>query len=95
MFGQSFTIQSGGPNAEFGGAAITAVGNTVSGAEGNGVIQFDGILTSITWTNPIFENWYGFTVGVPVAAIPEPETYALMLAGLALLGARARRHRAA
>ena len=95
VFGQSFTIQSGGANAEFGGAAITAVGNTVSGAEGNGVIQFDGSLTSITWTNPIVENWYGFTVGVPVAVIPEPETYALMLAGLALLGARARRRRAA
>ena len=48
----------------------------------------------MTWTNPMFENWYGFTVGVPVAAIPEPETYALMLAGLALLGARARRRQA-
>ena len=95
VFGQSFTIQSGGPNAEYGGAAITAVGNTVSGQEGNGVIQFTGSLTSITWTNPIVEDWYGFTVGVPVAAIPEPETYALMLAGLALLGARARRRRAA
>jgi hypothetical protein len=43
----------------------------------------------------VFENWYGFTVGVPVAAVPEPETYALLLGGLALLGARARRQRAA
>jgi len=94
VFGQSFTIQSGGPNAEYGGTAITAVGNTVSGNEGNGVIQFNGSLTSITWTNPLFENWYGFTVGAPVvAAIPEPETYALLIAGLALLGARARRRR--
>lgn len=95
VFGQSFTIQSGGPNAEYGGESITALGNTVSGLEGNGVIQFNGSLTSISWTNPIVENWYGFTVGVPVAAIPEPETYALVLAGLALLGARARRRRAA
>lgn len=96
VFDQSFTIQSGGPNAEYGGASITALGNTVSGIEGNGVIQFNGSLTSISWTNPVFENWYGFTVGVPVAAaIPEPETYALMLAGLALLGARARRRKAA
>jgi hypothetical protein len=94
-FDQTFTIQSGGPNAEYGGSAITALGNTVSGVEGNGVIQFSGSVTSISWTNPIFENWYGFTVGVPVAAVPEPETYALMLAGLALLGARARRRRAA
>jgi hypothetical protein len=94
-FDHAFTIQSGGPNAEYGGSAITALGNTVSGVEGNGVIQFSGSVTSISWTNPIFENWYGFTVGVPVAAVPEPETYALMLAGLALLGARARRRRAA
>jgi PEP-CTERM motif len=94
VFGQSFTIQSGGPNAEFGGATITAAGNTVSGLEGSGVIQFDGSLTSITWTNPVFENWYGFTVGVPLAnPIPEPETYALLLAGLALVGASARRRR--
>ena len=91
VFGQSFTIQSGGSNAEFGGSTITALGNTVSGNEGNGVIQFNGTLTSITWSNPMLENWYGFTVGVPVAAVPEPETYALLLAGLALLGARARR----
>jgi hypothetical protein len=91
VFGQPFTIQCGGPNAEYGGAAITAVGNTVSGLEGNGVIQFSGSLTSITWTNPVAEDWYGFTLGLPVAAIPEPETYALLLAGLAVLGARARR----
>ena len=95
VFGQPFTIQSGGPNAEYGGAAITAVGNTVSGLEGNGVIQFSGSLTSITWTNPVVEDWYGFTVGIPVAAVPEPETYALLLAGLAVLGARARRRTAA
>ena len=94
VFGQAFTIQSGGSNAEYGGAAITAVGTTVSGQEGNGVIQFTGSLTSISWTNPIFENWYGITVGIPVAAVPEPETYALLLAGLAVLGARARRRRA-
>ena len=29
----------------------------------------------------------------PVPGIPEPETYALMLAGLALVGAAARRRR--
>ena len=49
-FDQAFTIQSGGPNAEYGGAAITALGNTVSGVEGNGVIQFNGSVTSISWT---------------------------------------------
>jgi len=92
-FNQAFTIESGGPNAEYGGASIYAVGNTVYGAEGNGVVQFTGSFTSISWTNPVYENWYGFTVGVPVVAVPEPETYALMLAGLAALGFVARRRK--
>lgn len=90
-FNQAFTIQTGGPNAEYGGASIYAVGNTVFGAEGNGVVQFTGTFTSITWTNPIAENWYGFSVGVPVNAVPEPETYALMLLGMAALALGARR----
>jgi hypothetical protein len=94
-FNQAFTIESGGPNAEYGGASIFAVGNTVYGAEGNGVVQFTGSITSISWTNPIAENWYGFTVGVPVVAVPEPETYALMLAGFAALAFVARRRKTA
>jgi hypothetical protein len=94
-FGNAFTIQSGGPSAEYGGSTISAVANTVFGSEGNGVIQFAGSVLSISWTNPVFENWYGFTVGVPVTAVPEPETYALMLAGLAVVGSLARRRRKA
>jgi hypothetical protein len=94
-FNRAFTIESGGPSAEYGGSTITSVGNTVFGAEGNGVIQFTGSVLSISWVNPVFENWYGFTLGAPVAAVPEPETYALMLAGLAAIGALARRRRAA
>ena len=36
----------------------------------------------------------GVFTATPVAAVPEPETYALMLAGLALVGAAAHRRRA-
>lgn len=41
---------------------------------------------------------YGFTVGIdgaapPVAAVPEPETWALMLGGVGLLGLVSRRRR--
>ena len=92
-FDKAFTIQAGGANGEYGGSSIYSVGNIVYGAEGNGVIQFTGSVTSISWTNPVFENWYGFTVGVPITAVPEPETYALMLAGLGALGFIMRRRK--
>jgi len=86
---------SGGPSNEYGGSAISVIGDTVYGVEGNGTVQFKGTFTSISWTNPVYENWYGFDVGVAgvAAAVPEPETYALMLAGLAAVGFVARRRR--
>ena len=94
FIGATPTFVSGGPSAEYGGSAITVLGNSVSGVEGNGTVQFKGTFTSLSWTNPVFEDWYGFDVGVAgVAAIPEPETYALMLAGLAAVGFMARRRR--
>lgn len=93
FIGATPTFVSGGPNAEYGGSAIVVSGNDVSGTEGNGTVQFKGTFTSISWTNPVFEDWYGFDVGV-AGVVPEPETYALMLAGLAALGFMARRRRA-
>jgi uncharacterized protein (DUF697 family) len=87
-----FTIEAGGPSAEYGGSAITASGDTVYGAEGNGVIQFNGTFTSISWTNPVYENWYGFTIGVDTAtSVPEPATLALLGLGLAGVGFMRRR----
>jgi hypothetical protein len=57
-------------------------------------VQFIGTYNSISWTNPVYEYWYGFDAGVAgVAAVPEPETYVLMLAGLAGVGFMARRRR--
>ena len=97
-FNQAFTIESGGSNAEYGGSTITAVGNKVFGNEGNGTIQFTGTFSSISWTTPSYEYWYGFTVGATAAAVtpvPEPETYALMLAGIAAVGFMSRRRRRA
>jgi hypothetical protein len=70
QFDTPFTIESGGPSAEYNGTSITSIGNGVYGQEGNGVIQFTGTFTSISWTNPTFEDWYGFTVGV--SEVPGP-----------------------
>jgi hypothetical protein len=89
---EPFTIEAGGPSAEYGGGTITSSGETVFGAEGNGTIQFNGTFSSITWTNPSFEDWYGFTVGV-AGGVPEPAAWALMLAGFASLGVALRTRR--
>jgi hypothetical protein len=89
--GEPFAIESGGPSAEYGGQSITSTGDAVFGSEGNGTIQFIGTFKSISWTNPTFENWYGFDVGV--GAVPEPSTWAMMLVGFGGLGAMLRSRR--
>lgn len=59
--------------------------------EVHGVIRLAGDYTSITFTHT-GENWHGLTVGVVgLAPVPEAETWALMLAGLGLVGWAARR----
>lgn len=63
-------------------------GEYFSGAIDN-VFVFDQALTD-TQINAIFT---GGASAILAAPVPEPETYALMMAGLALLGARARRHK--
>lgn len=80
------TFIAGGSSAEFSGSPITVSGNTVSGSEANGVVQFHGTFNSLSWMNPQQEDYYGFTLGVAGRApIPEPSTYAIMAAGLGLL----------
>lgn len=79
-----FSIQAGGPSAEYTGQSITSGGDVVYGLEGNGTIQFSGTYTQIQWTNPVGEYWYGFTAGV--SAVPEPSTWAMLLLGFAGIG---------
>ena len=84
-FVETPTFQAGGPNASFGGSPISVVGNVVSGNEGNGVVQFTGTFSSISWTNT-FENFYAFTVGTAGTPTGVPESGTLALLGLGLLG---------
>jgi len=85
-FSQTPTFEAGGPNAQFGGTPINVIGNLVSGNEGNGVVQFTGTFSSISWTNS-FENFYAFTAGTAGTATPSiPEPTTMLLLGSSMVG---------
>ena len=67
---RTIAIESGGPSSEFGGQSITQTNNIIYGNEGNGTIEFRGAFTQISWTNPVYEDSYGFTLGAPVFSAP-------------------------
>lgn len=77
-----------------GGAAVLSVGSAASGGR-FGYVRIDAtdsdVIHSITFDNLAGDGW---TLDhLAVAAVPEPETYALMLAGIGLVGWGARRAR--
>ena len=82
-FDAPFTVLNYGPNNIWAGVGtLTDIGsNTLEGIEGNGIIQFSGTFSSISWSNSPNEYWHGFTVGAPV---PEPGT--MLLLGSELIG---------
>ena len=93
-FDSNVSVLSSGSNYWGNGTYATA-GNTFTGSEFNGVLQLQGSFTSMNIAVGQPEYWHGFNVGsASVSAVPEPETYAMMLAGLGLMGAIARRRKA-
>ena len=69
-----------------GDGVLTVSGDTVSGVEGNGTIEFLGTYTSISFTSTT-ENYYGFTVGIAgPSAVPLPSTWLMLLSGLVGVG---------
>ena len=83
-FDSPFTLLSEG-FGWWGDGSWTQTGNTLTGNEAHGAIQFNGSLSSISWVNDPSENWHGFTIGVvDPAVIPVPA--AVWLFGTALIG---------
>jgi hypothetical protein len=68
-FDKAFTVLGSGKgywNVQTGQAgSYEVVGNTLIGRELHGVIQFQGLITSITWNSSPNEYWHGITVGLP------------------------------
>lgn len=57
----------------------------------HGIIRLPGTFTSITFIDST-ESWHGFTAGI-ANVVPEPATWAMMIAGFGLVGVAARRRR--
>lgn len=93
----SFTVLSCGPNAYFGGGCfaqgVGSTGTTLSGVEANGMIEFSGTLSSLSFTVTDPETFSGFDFGaVTPASTPEPSSLMLLGSGL-LAGAGMLRRR--
>ena len=83
-FDQPFTLLSEGWGW-YGDGSWTQSGNSFTGFEAHGAIQFDGWVSSISWNNDVAEFWHGFTVGVTKVQ-PVPVPAAVWLFGSGILG---------
>lgn len=95
LIGQDFGLYSQGNLSAAYGTLVGQIGGGdffVVGTQYAGSAATSGMLKLYYWDSNFGDN--SQYVSANVAAVPEPETYALMLAGLAAVGFVARRRRA-
>lgn len=92
-FDTPFTVLGEGRGYWGDGWYTTGEGDILTGYELHAVIQFSGLVDSISWTAAPGEYWHGFTVGLTeTAPVPEPATMFLLGSGLlGLIGVRKKR----
>ncbi len=91
-FNDTFTVLSCGAGNPYGGGcfnqAAGSTGNTLlSGHESDGTIEFDGAISSLSFTTANGEYWNGFDIGLlpqtsTTGVTPEVSTLALVGSGL-------------
>lgn len=93
-FDRPFSIVSEGCGYWGCGTFGTFGGNTGFNGLGevHGVLKFSGTLSSLTFTDTS-EDWHGFTLGLGAGGVPEPATWAMMIAGFGMVGATLRARR--
>jgi len=92
-FDHPFTILTSGGGWWGGGSLALVSGNGLQGTEGDGLVEFVGRYSEISWTGAIPEAWNGFNVGAfSATAVPEPGSLVLLATGfLGLAGSLRRR----
>lgn len=88
-FDAPFTLLSEGRGYWGDGTYVLGAGDTLTGYELHGAIQFIGTFTSLSWVTNNAEYWHGFTFGLPVQPAVEhgvPEPTGIALFSMALLG---------
>lgn len=80
-FDQDFTVLGEG-RGYWGDGSYTKAGTALTGNELHGVIQFTGLVTSISWVSSPNEYWHGVTVGT----VPLPAALPLMLTAFGMAG---------